>query len=95
MKCYSVLQKPMMKTKENQVRKVLNKTSKTCQSDKNILPNSRANLINGKKSSVKKSEALSKKKVSNNSRKCTTKKKFNGTGSTATTTLGNSAINLK
>jgi hypothetical protein len=52
-------------------------------------------LVNGKKSSVKKNETLSKRKSANNSRKCTTKKRFNGTGSTATTTLGNSAINLK
>ena len=49
-----------------------------------------------KKRSEKKSSAQSKKKCSNqNSKKCTTKKKMYGTGSTATTTLGNSAINSK
>lgn len=49
-----------------------------------------------KKRSEKKSEVQSKKKISNqNSKKCTIKKKIYGTGSTATTTLGNSVIKFK
>ena len=82
--------------KAKQNKSVLHKNNKTCQSDRNILTNCQNNVIGTKKRSERKSEARSKNKVSNqNSKKCTTKKKLCGTGSTATTTLGNSAINMK
>ena len=95
-KSFSYINQNPKPTKAKPSKSVLQKNNKTCQSERNILANCQQNVMGTKKRSEKKSEAQSKKKSSNqNSKKCTTKKKLNGTGSTATTTLGNSAINLK
>ncbi len=95
-KSFSCLNQNLKPAKVKQSKSILNKNNKTCQSDRNILVNCQNNVMGTKKRSEKKNEAQSRKKSANkNSKKCTTKKKLYGTGSTATTTLGNSAINLK